>query len=219
MTVLDFMNILTNIKQRESVFNPYFEIHWAHDRWWSPEIRFANLMNYLCVAKNFNTILVGEAPGYLGCRRTGIPFTDEFTLNRASNIYKATFHKATNTQKQKEMSAKYIWDTFSKLKEPPFMWNIFPLHPYKSDNPLSNRKPNKKDFQLAQEVIDYFFDYFKFDKYYAIGRVAETKLKQMGFDPIYIRHPSYGGSTEFKSKMFSEFGVIPDLQKIYSSRF
>ena len=99
------------------------------------------------------------------------------------------------------------------------MWNIFPLHPYKKDNSLSNRKPVKKDFLLAQEVIDYFFNTFKFDKIYAIGRVAENKLKQMGLNPMYVRHPSYGGSSEFKETMFSEFGTKKiSLVEYYAKR-
>jgi hypothetical protein len=38
---------------------------------------------------------------------------------------------------------------------------------------------------------------------YSIGRKAQTQLKLSG--EKYIRHPSYGGSFEFKKKIISIF--------------
>ncbi len=49
------------------------------------EIRRRNLRLYLSEMAQYNpeVLLIGEAPGHLGCLLTGIPFTSEFLLLKA----------------------------------------------------------------------------------------------------------------------------------------
>ena len=70
-------------------------------------------------------LFVGEAPGYLGCAVTGIPFIDERVLNE----YKALPGDYITYGMKKERSAKAMWDVLRDIEKLPVLWNSFPLHP------------------------------------------------------------------------------------------
>lgn len=203
-----FLHMLVNTDTGNMLFNPYAHFCVEHDYSFAPFIRKDNLRLLLHKIDQFDTILVGEAPGHLGCRKTGIAFTDELTLSKAGKIYNIDeFDTATLNGNSKEASATFMWKVLEKLKNPPLMWNIIPFHPHEKDKPLSNRTPNRDDYHIAEDVINYFFNTTKFKKYFAIGRHAEKYLKKLGLNPIYIRHPSHGGSNEFKEGMYKYFEV------------
>src|SRR5437879_5237580 len=50
------------------------------DRPGAAALRSANLLDYLGSRRQPGLLLVGEAPGYRGCRFSGIPFTSERSL-------------------------------------------------------------------------------------------------------------------------------------------
>jgi len=152
-----------------------------------------------------DAILIGEAPGYIGCRRTGIPFTDNSHLGSVADTYNlGKLNIATKSGKDKENSALYMWRAMTRLNNPPFVWNLIPLHPYK-DNQLTNRTPVKRDFENTKELIIYLLENGNFTKIYSVGRIAEKYLGQMGYTSTYIRHPSHGGSVIFKNQIREYF--------------
>ena len=88
-------------------------------------------------------LIVGEAAGYRGCGRTGIPFTDEATLtwlsDNVSDFFKCRIISKPPT---KEQSAQVIWEVLKQNDSngmPKFnrvvMWNAFPFHPFEAGNP------------------------------------------------------------------------------------
>ena len=156
-------------------------------------------------------LFVGEAPGYLGCAKTGIPFTDE----RIIKEYKCLpgVYKISGCQKEK--SAKAIWDVLREIDDIPLLWNAFPLHPHKADNKRINRTPNEMEKTLiGEKYIKYIIDLFEIERVYAIGLQAFNTLKRMdivNFDKekkrSYVRHPSYGGKKQCQEKMKEIFGL------------
>ena len=105
------------------------------------EICRENLYNYLQRIKNNNSkvMLIGEAPGYHGCRLSGIAFTseDKFTEDIIPGIMgKDIGYKIYSKEKpESEFSASTVWP---KLKDwyflhgsVPLLWNICPFHPHK----------------------------------------------------------------------------------------
>lgn len=197
----EFISILKSLKGSE-LFNPYTDTCPINDEPNSHEIREKNLRKYLKAIYQTNTLIVGEAPGYLGCRRTGLPFTDNRHLEVVQQIYGLErLEIATTKGKDKEQSALFMWRVNRELKHPPFVYNIVPLHPYKKGKPLSNRTPRKSDYENTKAAITYLLENGGFKQVLAIGRVSEKHLKELGYDAKYIRHPAQGGSNEFTELM------------------
>jgi len=81
--IFEFVEKLASSKTTGNVLNHY-----------SPDIpdnliRRENLLLYLKYMKEIKpeVILIGEAPGYHGCRLTGVPFTSEFILLNDSKVF------------------------------------------------------------------------------------------------------------------------------------
>lgn len=207
----EFVDILKSITG-EYLFNPYTD-SCIHDAKGGSDLREKNLRKYLEVIEKSDTIVIGEAPGYLGCRRTGIPFTDNDHLDKVAKIYKISrLSKATKSGKDKENSALYMWRTIQELSDPPFVWNIIPLHPYDSDNQLTNRTPNKMDYLNTKNAISYLLEHGNFERIIAVGRVAEMHLINMGYKCFYVRHPSHGGSSIFREQIQNLFDKPASMQ-------
>src|SRR5574344_205729 len=98
-------------------------------------IRKHNLKLYLQKMKtlNPNILLLGEAPGYKGCRLTGVPFTSEKILKNHPFFINQDF-QFINQQPESEKSATIVWDTLQNFKNIPLIWNIFPFHPFNENN-------------------------------------------------------------------------------------
>ena len=207
--VIDFIKILQEVTS-ENLFNPYTDFCKDNDKIEAPMIRTQNLRRYLETTLNAKIMFIGEAPGYLGCRRTGLPFTDERHLKQAGDFLGTTFQNATDGGKDKEISALHVWEVMKDVTEIPFIWNIVPFHPHEKDVQLSNRTPNKRDFEASMKAIEYLMDTRDFDTIYAIGNKAFDKLTEMGYKHIRkVRHPSHGGSNIFKDTMRTSLGIKP----------
>ena len=176
-----------------------------HDLPNSPLIRQYNLLQYLEKAKSLDIMLLGEAPGYLGCRRTGLPFTDERHLSIFAQYYQTSPLKiATKSGSSNEKTAFFMWNTLPELKARVFLWNAIPLHPHQTNIPLSNRSPSMADFHATQVALEYLLENGHFPKIFAVGRVAEKFLHKLGISPVYIRHPSRGGSSYFRQQLIAQ---------------
>ena len=199
-----FEEFLKKLNQKESdnkVFNPY-----------KNEKILQNLqfyLEYLYKHNHTNILLIGEAPGYKGCRITGIPFTSSELFVKTSNI------KIFNDLKEKvflekiehENTATIIWEYLKNKNELPILWNSFPYHPFNINNPKSNRTPTNKEIEESKYFIKELVKIFNPKIIAAIGRKGEKVLHQIypNKNIEYIRHPSYGGKKEF----------INGMEKIY----
>jgi len=87
-------------------------------------------------------MLVGEAPGYHGCRFTGVPFTSEYILINGigkDSIFgkdKGYMKTRESAITKREQTATIVWETMINHDFLPLMWNAFPFHPYKQGNPM-----------------------------------------------------------------------------------
>lgn len=158
------------------------------------------------------TILVGEAPGYNGCRLSGIPFTAErnitieyknkylFGLN---NGYKIRYIN----KPQSESSATIVWE-YLKLKDIyPLIWNAFPFHPHLENDTESNRKPKIEELEFGKKIFEKLINMYNINKIIAIGNTANETLLKMGFNCRKVRHPANGGKNEFIIGMNNELEV------------
>jgi uracil-DNA glycosylase len=174
------------------------------------QIRRNNLRIYLDTIQKsgISVLLVGEAPGYRGTRRTGIPFSSEkIVLTHPFFTTRKEFSIENKTDPIAEASASIVWKTMDELQFYPLIWASFPFHPHEPGNDLTNRAPTKDELILGQAFLKTLIKLFKIKTIIAVGRAAEKTLKELDI-PIaaQIRHPSHGGANQFRDglKAFTE---------------
>lgn len=155
-------------------------------------------------------MLVGEAPGYRGCQRTGIPFVSGAELlNHNNDSLLGTWTRRTDQDNKKEASAQYVMDAlrkrYDKDKMIPLIWNSFPYHPYKGENRNTNRPPTSEEIKIGKSFIEELKTIFDIqdENIYCVGRKAQKALG-MEKDDHYIRHPSYGGKAECQDYLINK---------------
>jgi hypothetical protein len=110
----DFIDNLASQKKLNNATNLY------HSNKKESIVRRDNLRLYLNTMKKRNPsiMLIGEAPGYKGCRLTGIPFSSEYIL-KENPFFKANNYKLIENNKalRKESSATIVWRELDKYDE------------------------------------------------------------------------------------------------------
>ncbi len=182
------------------LFNPWAEAC-RHDSVWNgPEARLGRLEAHL--DRDAEWILCGEAPGYLGCRYSGIAFTSERLLlsGAVPNVPTASSRLTTAARPLSEPSATIVWETLYRLgiAERVVLWNALQLHPHEPGNVHSNRTPTTDELALGADCLAALLNAFPKAKLIAVGNKAALALTALGIQPIaQIRHPANGGKREF----------------------
>lgn len=177
------------------------------------EICLNNLKIYLTkmIVNNPKILIIGEAPGYKGCAKTGIPFTDERNMIEANHtIFGLNNGYTLHNEKclYKERTSKIVFEAIKGKENKVLMWNIFPFHPYNVGTIEGNRTPNineiEEGFEFTINLLDIFKN-IKKENIYAIGRKAQNELEKNNiiFSQKYIRHPSNGGANEFRKNIIN----------------
>ena len=206
MTPADFVEKVAALRM-PSVFNPYADTCSVYDRPDAPLRRQANLEQFLRAAMEAPdlSLWVGRDLGYRGGRRTGIALTDEVHLDRLCAVYsgKIKLSRATHGPPVSERTASVFWDMIGRLKGSVFTWNIFPLHPHLAGNALSNRCHTRSERKQTSEILDDLLLMLRPRQLIAIGNDAEAGLQELGLGCLKVRHPSYGGISDFRAGVAS----------------
>jgi len=147
-------------------------------------------------------ILAGEAPGYQGCRYSGIAFTSERLLGEGAipRIPALSGRLSDRRLPFSEPSATIVWKTLYRLgiADRTILWNAMQLHPYRPDNLWSNRTPTPDEIKLGEPALRILIKTFPAARIVAVGKKSEGLLSDMGI-PVAgsVRHPANGGATEF----------------------
>jgi hypothetical protein len=147
-------------------------------------------------------ILVGEAPGYQGCRYSGIPFTSErLLMEGAIPRIPALPHRLSDRRLPfSEPSATIVWKALYRLgiAERTILWNALQLHPHRPGDPWSNRTPTPTELVLGSSALQILIAAFPSAGIVAVGRKAEQLMTAMNVTPAaMVRHPANGGATAF----------------------
>ena len=147
-------------------------------------------------------ILVGEAPGYAGCRYSGIPFTSERLLGKGiiPRLMASSARLSTRRLPFSEPSATIVWNALYRLgiAEQTLLWNALQLHPHRLNDLWSNRTPTAAELQLGEPAIRLLVAEFPAARIIAVGKHSERLLQGMGMTIAgSIRHPANGGATQF----------------------
>lgn len=168
-------------------------------------VRRRNLALYFqqMAERHPEALLVGEAPGYRGCRWTGVTFMSEYILQKGiesigmfgtSRGYRTT---GESVRPWKEISATIVWKSLATLRRLPLIWAAYPFHPFRPGLPLTNRAPTKEELKIGEWFIDELVAIFKIPQVIAIGNHAYSTLTNLGFNVPKIRHPANGGARDF----------------------
>lgn len=180
-------------------------------------IRRANLRLYLRAMQMRKpaALLLMEAPGYRGCRLTGVPVTSRRILlegGEALDLFgrEAGFRDVGDFGFERvygEQSATIVWGALAELRALPLIWNAFPFHPHKAGNPLSNRKPRRAELTLGADFTRQLLDMWTFEQIIAVGNVAHELLCKLEIDCHKLRHPANGGKQEFVAGLRARLAV------------
>lgn len=189
----------------DRLFNPYSDGPGA-------EIRRANLTRYLTemAARRPTTVLIFEAPGYRGCRWSGIPVTSERIMLRGIrewDLFGDGYQQTSDVPGGiSEMTATILWNALlAHADQPPLIWNTVPLHPHRPGEPLTNRTPSTAEQRAGAALIGPMLDAFGQPRILAVGRTAQRMLAERGYAFIPLRHPSQGGKSEFVEGLHSAY--------------
>ena len=188
------------------------------------QVRRDNLVAYLLPrlgrAKVF---VVAEAVGYQGGRFTGIAITCErmlldkhktirpkdVTAIRLERTSSPTSSLLKGTQQKdgfNEPTDTVVWSAIIEKGIDPYdtlLWNIFPFHPHKEGNPLTNRTPTDKEQQLGWEytkrLLDLHLELGGVEPLMlAVGQKSADTMGKFGLSAIGLRHPANGGANLYR---------------------
>ncbi|MCY4258678.1 MAG: uracil-DNA glycosylase, partial [Rhodobacteraceae bacterium] len=133
MRSTDIVNLVGNLTF-ENAFNPYSDRCRVHDTPDAPGIRRQFLREILRQAHrvDVDAIWVGRDLGYRGGRRTGLALTDDIHFSDHLERWGLEPENLTTGEPVPERTAGVIWDVLHHVRAPVFLWNVFPLHPFRN---------------------------------------------------------------------------------------
>ena len=194
----------------DNVFNPYADVCPMYDSADSAFIRRRNLELVInaAISKGIDSMWIARDLGYRGGRRTGLALTDEAHLFwQAKLLATPPLMQATQGPALAERTATIVWRALRLIDCPIFLWNVFPLHPHEPGEPMSNRCHTRTERAACQELNLWLIEILRPKKVIAIGRDAQAAMVKLGIESVQIRHPSYGGQSEFFTALTEIYGV------------
>lgn len=201
---------------KSSLFNPWVDFDADNDlSSSSPAHRFEHLQAYMRERESSaRFLLIAEAPGYCGCKFSGLAMTSERALLASdqdlldSHYFLGPKHRTSkfspalkNNDGMLERTATIVWGKMMSagLQSHEFvLWNSFAWHPHLPGNRLTNRAPTKEEKAGGKEALRAFLDAFRGRTVLAIGDHSQGLLSELGVEVHKLRHPSYGGATIFR---------------------
>jgi hypothetical protein len=208
--------MLQALPHRNEVFNPWKDYDEIND--FSPDaptIRASNLERYLSMRiGKAKLVLVAEAPGFRGCKFSGVAMTSErILLGKQPQVPADAVFGGLKLRTSKptliangfiEPTASITWALLLSLGLAPgdfVLWNAFPCHPRKGEDPLTNRTPSPSDLAAFSYVLAALLSLFASARPVAVGRVAQRALATLGGAVADVRHPAMGGATKFRTQI------------------
>lgn len=201
----------------EHAFNPYSDRCAIYDRADAPRMRSSALAAMLDCASSgpVDAIWVGRDLGYRGGRRTGLALTDEVHAYLHLKRWGISGDRPTIGNIVAERTAAVIWDVLTQIDASIFLWNVFPLHPHEPDRPFTNRTHNARERHTGEQILAMLVELLRPRRIIAIGNDASSAAARVsaGFPIISVRHPSYGGQTQFMRQIRDAYG-LPGLPQM-----
>ena len=192
-------------ENRAGLFNPWKDTCQHDVNGNGPTARLNRLACHLACSPKL--ILVGEAPGYQGCRYSGVAFTSERLLLEGM-IPRMPALRSRLTDRNtpfSEPSATIGWNTLYRvgLHESTVLWNALQMHPYPTESIWKNRTPTREELLLGKVCLARLIAEFPDARIVAVGNKAKDLMTDyMGILPAAtVRHPANGGASKFSNEL------------------
>lgn len=204
----EVFNLPAVVAGQRPCFNPYQGIAPGVDRPGADRIRRDNLRRYL---ESFTTwpeaLVLGEAPGWRGCRFSGVPFTSEAQL--AGSLPFSGEPSSLAKLPHREAAATIFWRVMLDYHPRFLAWNSLPLHPHQPGQPCTNRTPTQAETCQADAGLAKLVGLLQPPRVIAVGNNARLTAQRLGLEAIQVRHPGRGGAQAFASGMRQIFAAPP----------
>jgi hypothetical protein len=117
--------------------------------------------------------------------------------------------RATTGDPVAERTAAVIWGVLGKIRDPIFLWNVFPFHPHEPDDAFTNRAHSSFERGIGEELLAELVKLLRPQRLIAIGNdaaKAAARITSSG-QTIHVRHPSYGGQAMFIRQISALYGL------------
>lgn len=217
MTLHPFVESIAKLRI-EDCFNPYVDRCEVHDRDDAPSRRARALSEILgrATSEPIDSIWIGRDLGYRGGRRTGLALTDDAHIEAHAKRWNFTAERATVGSIVVERTAAVIWSALDQIDTSVFLWNVFPLHPHEPDKPFTNRQHNARERRAGEELLNTLVSLLKPARIVALGNnAAAAAIRISDAIPVLcVRHPSYGGQTQFLRQVSDVYGRVPQARHL-----
>lgn len=154
------------------------------------------LETHLSRVADGDLLLLGEAAGWRGARQSGVAFTSAHQVGLRGT---------------REPTATVVHESLTALglAGRALLWNAFPLHPHRVNEPETNRTPTATEVQLTMSLVRLAA---VGRRVICVGQVAARAYSRATGHPVVpatsgvganaialaVRHPSYGGASQFR---------------------
>ena len=92
-----------------------------------------------------------------------------------------------------------VWTMLDRIDARTFLWNVFPLHPHQPDAPFTNRQHDARERRAGEDLLADLVALVRPVRLIAIGNDAAASAARITsvIPVVCVRHPSYGGQTQF----------------------
>ena len=132
----------------------------------------------------------------------------EWSYARTSNPASALLNATQKAKGFNEPTDTVVWSTLQNHGVAAFdviLWNIFPWHPHKAGNLLTNRTPSTPELDVGVEFAKMLLELVPSMQIVAIGQKAADTLGRYGIACKAVRHPSMGGAEIFRAQVAELF--------------